>query len=265
MADDYLALLPIAREAVAVAHRIIRSRAPRSVAAKGERDMVTDVDLAVEDAMRDFLARQTPHIGLLGEEHGRSGVDGELWWALDPVDGTANFARGIPLCAVSLGLVAGPRSVLAAIDLPFLDVAYSAVAGHGAYVGDSRIHCSGVGDVAEAVISIGDFAVGEGAAAKNRVRIALLNLLGARAQRIRMIGTAAIDLAWVAHGKLDASIILANLPWDTMAGVLLVREAGGAVLDRDGTDHTTDSAATIAVCSGLRKEILAALGQAQRL
>jgi myo-inositol-1(or 4)-monophosphatase len=263
MADDYPALLPIAREAVAVAHRIIRSRAPLSVTAKGERDMVTDVDLAVEDAVRDFLARETPHIGILGEEHGRTGSDGALWWALDPVDGTANFARGIPLCAVSLGLVAGPRSVLAAIDLPFLDVGYSAVAGHGAYAGDSRIHCSGVRDVSEAVISIGDFAVAEGAAAKNRVRIALLSLLGARAQRIRMIGTAAIDLAWVAHGKLDASIILANLPWDTTAGVLLVREAGGAVLDHDGTDHTTDSAATIAVSPGLREEILATLKQAQ--
>ncbi|HKS49740.1 MAG TPA: inositol monophosphatase family protein [Amycolatopsis sp.] len=256
----YRELLPVACEAVALAHRIIRSRAPVSVTAKGERDMVTDVDLAVEDAVREFLARETPDIGILGEEHGRTGpADGELWWALDPVDGTANFARGIPLSAVSLGLVADRRGVLAAIDLPFLEITYTAVDGYGAYAGDERIHSSGAQEVSDAVISIGDFAVGEGAEANNRLRIALLRRLGASAQRIRMIGTAAIDLAWVAHGKLEASIILANLPWDTMAGVLLVREAGGVVLDRDNTQHTADSSATIAVCAGLREVIMSAL------
>lgn len=264
--EDYQPLLPVAREAVAIAHRIVSSRAPFSVTAKGERDMVTDVDLAVEDAVREFLTRETPHIEILGEEQGRTRTretedvgESALWWALDPVDGTANFARGIPLCAVSLGLVAGRRSVLAVIDLPFLDVTYSAVEGHGAYAGDERLHGSRGEDLAGAVISIGDFAVGEGATEKNRVRLSLLDRLGARAQRIRMIGSAAIDLAWVAHGKLEATIILANLPWDTMAGVLLVREAGGVVLDRDGHDHTADSSATIAVCPGLREEIMASV------
>ena len=275
-------LLPIAREAVATARRIIRSRAIASVIAKGERDMVTDIDLAVEEAVRDFLVRETPHIGVLGEEHGHSGATGEtsgeatgettgettaeaageitgttLWWALDPVDGTANFARGIPLSAVSLGLVADRRSVLAAIDLPFFDLTYTAVAGRGAYAGEERITASPERKLSRALVAIGDFAVGTNAERKNRLRIALLSHLGAREQRIRMLGTAAIDLAWVAHGKLDAAIILANLPWDTMAGALLVREAGGAALDRDGTEHTTDSAATIAVCPGLRAEIMA--------
>ena len=253
---DPAPLLPIAREALARARRIIRDRGPASVTEKGERDLVTDVDLAVEDAVREFLARETPEIGILGEEHGRSGAGGTVWWALDPVDGTSNFARGIPLCAVSLGLVSGRRSVLAAIDLPFLGTTYTAVEGRGAYAGDEPIRVSAAGELSEAVISIGDFAVGEGAAAKNRVRLALLDRLGARAQRIRMLGTAAIDLAWVAHGKLEATVILANLPWDTMAGTLLVREAGGLVLDRDGSDHTTDSAATIAVCPGLRETLL---------
>jgi myo-inositol-1(or 4)-monophosphatase len=258
-------LLPLAREAVSLARRIIRRRAPLSVTAKGERDMVTDVDVAVEEAVRDFLARETPEIGLLGEEHGRTGPGGDaLWWALDPVDGTANFARGIPLCAVSLGLVSGDRSVVAAIDLPFLDVAYSAVKDGGAYRGSERIRCSPVSSIPEAVVSIGDFAVGPDAAPKNRVRLALLSRLGARAQRIRMLGTAAIDLAWVAQGKLDATVILANQPWDTTAGVLLVREAGGVVLDQDDTDHTVGSAATIALTPGIRTEVITALRDARR-
>ncbi|MET8138676.1 inositol monophosphatase family protein [Sphaerisporangium sp. NPDC005288] len=260
---DHLELLPIAREAVATAHRIIRSRMPLSVMAKGERDMVTDVDLAVEDAVRGFLARETPEIGIVGEERGRTGSDGDaLWWALDPVDGTANFARGIPLCAVSLALVKGENSVLAAIDLPFLGVRYTAAAGHGAYMGDERIRASETRDLSEAMISIGDFAVGPDAEPKNRLRVALLAQLGGQAQRIRMIGTAAIDLAWVAQGKLDATIILANQPWDTMAGVLLVREAGGLVLDQDDTPHTAASATTIALSPGLREPIMTTLRHA---
>jgi myo-inositol-1(or 4)-monophosphatase len=255
--------LPVAREAVAIARRIIRSRAPLSVKTKGERDLVTDVDLAVEHAVREFLARETPDVGILGEEHGRTGAeDDDLWWALDPVDGTANLARGVPLCAVSLALVAGRGAVLAAVDLPFLDLEYTAVRGRGGYAGDERIVASEVRDISRAVISIGDFAVGRRAAEKNRVRIELMTRLGAKAQKIRMIGAAAIDLAWVAHGKLDATIILANQPWDTMAGALLVREAGGVVLDQDDTEHTADSSATIATCPGLRPEIMAMLRQA---
>jgi myo-inositol-1(or 4)-monophosphatase len=256
---DHRSLLPVAREAVAIAHRIVLARAPVSVTTKGERDLVTDVDLAVEEAVREFLTRETPHIGILGEEHGHTGPSDELWWALDPVDGTANFARGIPLSAVSLGLVDGRRSVLAAIDLPFLGADYAAVEGYGAYAGNERIRTSAATDLADAVITIGDFAIGEGAEAKNRARLTLLEELGARAQRIRMLGTAATDLAWVAHGKLEATVILANLPWDTMAGVLLVREAGGLVLDGDDTEHTADSIATVAVCPGLRQEIMAAV------
>src|SRR5207248_3092165 len=162
--------------------------------AKGDRDLVTDVDTAVEDALREFLTAETPEIGVLGEERGRSGDGGGRWWALDPIDGTANFARGIPLCGISLALVDGEHSTAAT-------------------------------EMSDAMIAVGDFAIGRLAEEKNETRLRLLSDLGARAQKIRMLGTAAIDLAWVADGKLDAALILSNNPWDTMAGVLLVREA----------------------------------------
>ncbi|MBO0848483.1 MAG: inositol monophosphatase, partial [Pseudonocardia sp.] len=171
--SDVEQLMLVAREAMVIARRIIRSRTPLSVTTKGERDLVTDVDLAVEDAVRELLTARTPELGILGEEHGRSGGTDDALWVLDPVDGTSNLARGIPLCAVSLALVSGRRPVLAAVDLPFLDVCYTAAQGHGAYAGDERIRCSTVRDVAEAMISIGDFAIGQGAAEKNRVRIEL--------------------------------------------------------------------------------------------
>ncbi|MDI5978277.1 inositol monophosphatase family protein [Amycolatopsis magusensis] len=256
-------LEPVAAEALDRAARIIGSRIPDTVTLKGDRDLVTDVDLAVEDAVREFLAAETPEIGFLGEEHGHSGPGGR-WWVLDPVDGTSNLAHGIPLCGVALGLVDGQRGVLAAIDLPFLGTRYTAVEGGGAFAGDQPIRIADVDRMSDAVLSVGDFAVGEGAEEKNRVRLGLLARLGARAHRIRMLGSAAIDLAWVAHGKLAGTVILSNLPWDTAAGVLLVREAGGLVLDGDGSEHTVDSAATIAVGPALHAELLELLRQAER-
>ncbi|WP_017595307.1 inositol monophosphatase family protein [Nocardiopsis potens] len=261
--DGPAGLLPLAREAVARARRIVRSRVPAAVTAKGDRDLVTDVDLAVEEEVRSFLARETPEIGLLGEEHGLSGAADGPRWVLDPIDGTANFARGIPLCAVSLGLLTGGRSVLAVIDHPFLGVVYTAVQGGGAHAGGEPIRVSAETDPARAAVAIGDFARGEGAAERNRVRLALMERLGGRVQRLRMFGAAAVDLAWTASGRIDAAVILANLPWDTSAGALLVREAGGLVLDADGSEHTADSAATIAVAPGLRGMVLDELGRAR--
>ncbi|WP_285710966.1 inositol monophosphatase family protein [Microtetraspora sp. NBRC 16547] len=97
-----------------------------------------------------------------------------------------------------------------------------------------------------AIVSVGDYAVGNGAEAKNRVRLPLNYQLATRVQRVRMFGSAAVDLAWVAEGKTDACIMLSNNPWDTAAGVLIAREAGAVVTDIDGTPHTTKARATIA-------------------
>jgi len=260
--SEHAALLDVAREAVAKATEIVRSRPAFSVSAKGDRDLVTDVDMAVEDALREFLTAETPEIGVLGEERGRSGDGGGRWWALDPIDGTANFARGIPLCGISLALVDGEHSTVAAIALPYLGVTYTAARGEGAFANGERVGASAATEMADAMIAVGDFAIGRLAEEKNAARLRLLSDLGGRAQKIRMLGTAAIDLAWVADGKLDAALILSNNPWDTMAGVLLVREAGGAVVDRDGSEHTVGSSATIAVGAGLRKEIVDALDRA---
>jgi myo-inositol-1(or 4)-monophosphatase len=108
---DLLRLLAVATEAVALARDIVLSRKPGVVTAKGDRDIAPEVDYAVEKAVRSFLADRTPEINFLGEEEGRSaGRSDELLWVLDPIDGTADFVRGIPLSAVSLGLVAGDTS-----------------------------------------------------------------------------------------------------------------------------------------------------------
>ncbi|CNF21479.1 inositol-1-monophosphatase [Mycobacterium tuberculosis] len=258
MTDAPAALLPVALQAAEIASDLVRTRVPGLLTAKGDRDMASEVDYAVERAVRDFLKERTPDIAILGEEEGITGdTTGELLWAIDPVDGTANFVRSIPLCGISIGLIQRGRPVVGVIDLPFLGTRYHAAQHTGAYLGDRRIQASMTTDLKDAIVAIGDYAVGEGAEAKNRQRIALTERLAANVQRVRMFGSVAIDLAWVAEGKLDASITLSNKPWDMAAGVIIAREAGAGVTDHDGADHTSVSPTTIAMTPALAKELTA--------
>ncbi|TNY36835.1 inositol monophosphatase family protein [Thermomonospora catenispora] len=256
MTVEPASLLPVALDAVALAADLMRTRAPGPLTAKGDRDMASEVDYAVERAVREHLRAKTPDIAFLGEEEGLTG-DGELMWVLDPVDGTANYVRGLPLCGVSLGLIHGDRPVVGVIDLPFLDVRYHAAQGAGAFAGERRLRVGATDRLQDAVVAISDYAVGEGADAENRIRLALSGRLAATVQRVRMLGSAALDLAWVADGKLDAAVLLSNKPWDTSAGVLIAREAGAVVVDLDGTDHTTASTAAIAIAPALADRLIA--------
>ncbi|MEV0228124.1 inositol monophosphatase [Nonomuraea sp. NPDC050786] len=246
MTLDTRTLLPIAHHAANLAADIIRTKAPGIITTKGDRDMATEVDYAVEHAVRDFLSRETPEIGFLGEEEGVSSPGDGLMWALDPLDGTANFLHGIPLCGVSLGLVDAETARLGVIDFPFLDLRYGAAEGAGATANDRPIQVSETRDLRAAIVAMGDYAVGSDASERNRPRLALTQELAARVQRVRMFGSAAVDLAWVADGRIDANIMLSNQPWDTAAGVTIAREAGATVVDLDGSPHTIAAQATIA-------------------
>jgi myo-inositol-1(or 4)-monophosphatase len=253
---DLLELLEAAHRAVDIGRDLVRRLPVGRLTAKGERDMASDVDFAVERAIRGFLAERTPDIALLGEETGLTGADRGTLWALDPIDGTANFVHGLPLCAVSLGLIQGGRQVLGVIDTPRMEMRFSAAEGHGALLNGQAITVRPTTALADAIVAIGDYAVGAGAPAKNLRRMALTADLAGRVQRVRMLGTAAIDLAWLAAGWLDAAVTLSNNPWDMTAGVAIAREAGALVFDADGAEHTATSAATIAVVPGLANAVL---------
>src|SRR4051812_10380121 len=221
MTADPGSLLPVAFRAIDTASEIIRTHPLSTLTEKSDRDLVSDVDLAVERAIRAHLETETPGIGFLGEEEGRTGKPGAEWvWTLDPIDGTSNFAHGIPLCAVSLALLHNGHPVLGVIDAPFLAERYHAIEGQGAYLGAERLSASGATELRDAVVAIGDYAVGEDADRKNQLRLAATLQLVPRVHRIRMLGTAALDLAWVAAGRLDASVTLGNKPWDVAAGVI---------------------------------------------
>src|SRR5262249_32608502 len=157
----------------------------------------------------------TPHIGFLGEEEGgpNDRLDSGWLWVLDPIDGTSNYAHGIPLCATSLGLICDGRPVLGVIDAPYLRERYHAAEGHGAWNGARRLAASATASLREAMVAIGDYATGYQATDKNRERLATTTALATRVHRLRMLGTAAVDLAWVADGLLDASVTFGNKPW----------------------------------------------------
>ncbi|ADB35454.1 inositol monophosphatase [Kribbella flavida DSM 17836] len=253
---DLPRLLEIAEGAVAIAADLVESRPPGAVHSKGDRDMASDTDIAVEQAVRAHLAKETPQIAFLGEEEGAHPGEGELSWVLDPIDGTVNYLHGVPLWGISLGLVAGTSQRLGVLHFPRLGTRYTAAEGLGAFRNGEAIRVSRCEQLSEALVMAGDFAVGADAAARNRPRTALIDLLVPRVQRIRMLGTAALHLALVADGSLDASIMFSNKPWDTSAGVIIAREAGAIVVDVDGSPHDVASGATIALSPGIAEELL---------
>lgn len=244
---DPAELLPVALEAAERATARIRQQDPGTITAKGDRDMASEVDYAVEDDLRTFLAKETPEIDFLGEEHGGADAQTATAWILDPVDGTANYLHGLPLYAVSLALVEAGRPILGAVFLPALGERYWATEGGGAYRDGNRISVSTTTRLEDAIVSIGDYAVGEGAEAKNRQRFAVTEALAPRVQRIRMLGSAAIDLCWVAEGRIDACVFLSNHPWDIAAGVSIARASGAKIFDATGDVYGFESETLVAV------------------
>jgi myo-inositol-1(or 4)-monophosphatase len=253
---DLIGLLKVAHRAVDLGRDILTARQATILTAKGDRDLVTEVDLEIERTVRDFLQRETPEVGFLGEEEGQTGHSSGLVWALDPIDGTVNYVHGLPLCGVSLGLLDGTAGVLGVIDTPMLHRRYHAIDGGGAYAGDMPLRVSTTETLADAMVAIGDYAVGDHAEERNRLRLAVTTALARTAQRVRMYGAASIDLVWLAEGRIDAMITLSNKPWDMAAGVVIAREAGARVVDLDGTLHTSSSSATIAANPTLLPHIL---------
>jgi myo-inositol-1(or 4)-monophosphatase len=240
-------LLLAAEHAVDIGARILRQGRAHigALIGKGDRDFATDVDLQIETVVKASLSEATPEIPFLGEEEDGGQALRAAGWVLDPIDGTINFARDSPFCAVSLSLVIAGQPVLGIVDAPLLGERFIARRGGGAYLNGVAIRVSEVAGLREAVVGVSDFKVGMGSEEENRVHLALLARLARESLRVRMLGSAALDLAWLAAGRLNATLMLSNLPWDVTAGLLLVREAGGVVFDYDGSSHSPESRYTL--------------------
>jgi myo-inositol-1(or 4)-monophosphatase len=256
-------MLALAREAVERAGTIIRNSAAGRITDKGDRDLRADADLISEEAIRDFLTKETPDIPLLGEELGGQSRGRGPLWVLDPLDGTINYVHGLPLWAVSLSLLDDEAPVVAATNMPFLGTTYTARTGGGTHVNDRPVRASATASLHDALVSVDQYTfTGDRPEQANDVRLRLTHTLAPLVQRLRVFGTSTIDLAWTASGLLDACIIAANNPWGTSAGVLLARQAGAVVYDLRGAPHSYESGSTVAVAPGLARELLGLLRRA---
>ncbi len=217
--------------------RHFQTREKLTVRAKAPGDLVTDADLASEAAVRAVLGAESPDVGVLGEEGGGP-RSWDAWaqptWLVDPLDGTTNFVRGLPMVGVSVGLVMGGEPVVGVVHAPLLGLTFSAAAGAGAHLGGLDGEPLGVSarPVAEALCGHG-FLPRARRLRDTRAPAVLERLLN-EVEDLRRIGSASLDLAWTAAGSLDGFVHAALGPWDVAAGALLVREAGGTVTDWAG-------------------------------
>jgi myo-inositol-1(or 4)-monophosphatase len=261
---DLSRLLSAADRAVDIAvDALARGRAHvKALMDKGDYGFATVVDVEIERLVRAHLLEETPAIPFLGEEEGGAGLMSEAVWVLDPIDGTANYADGSPLCAISLALVRLGTPVIGIVAAPLLGERFVAVEGGGAYRNGARIHVA-EREVGDPLVALSDFAFGRKHRETNELRFAVIEELVRRSMRLRIHGSVALDLAWLAAGRMSATVALSNLPWDVSAGVLLVREAGGLVFDAQGAPHHPESISTLATTPTLREPLLSVVSAAR--
>lgn len=256
-------LLSDVSAAVAAAGERIRTdfAAPADIRHKGRIDLVTSTDLAVERMLSERLTDLLPGSSILGEEtSGTAALDGPTW-IVDPVDGTTNFVHGFPFVCTSVALYDGKDIVLGVVNAPVLGQCFTAARGLGAFCNDAPISVSRVDSLEASLVATGfPYTVCEHLDEITGDMRAVLRAT----QGIRRPGSAALDLAFLAAGRVDAYYEIGLHPWDVAAGWLLVTEAGGRVgtYRPDGDYHLGDFRilATNGRLHGPMSELLAAAG-----
>ncbi|MGA2650245.1 MAG: inositol monophosphatase family protein [Terracidiphilus sp.] len=232
---------------------------------KGDVDIVTVADRTVEKLVRGRLAEAFPGHGVYGEEGTRDRMESAFRWYVDPLDGTTNFAHGFPQFCVSLGLEHRPANlqsgqdgtlVAGVIYDPMRDELFIAEQGHGAWLNGKPIRVSRTPELAESLVATG-FPSRKRHASPN---IHFYHEFTLRSHGVRRAGSAALDLAYVAAGRLEAFWEFNLNPWDTAAGILLVEEAGGRLTDFSGQHFQLNSNEILASNGLIQDELVALFG-----
>ena len=214
------------------------------VSQKGPADFVTNADLKAEKTLIHELLHARPDYGVIAEESGvKHGVDTRHHWIIDPLDGTLNFMHGIPHFAISIGLVRAGDVVAGLVYNPVSDDMYVAEKGQGAFHNSRRMRVSGRREMREAMLATG---IPYHARPGHDRFLQEMAALMPEVAGIRRLGSAALDLAFVAAGKFDGFWESHLKPWDIAAGILLVREAGGFVTEISGGDKMLESGHVLA-------------------
>lgn len=248
----------IARDAGALLRRFYEKGVATEY--KGDVDLVTEADRASEKLIREKLTAAFPTHGIYGEEGTREQLESEYRWYVDPLDGTTNFAHGFPAFCVILGLErraaglaadADGEMVAGVVFDPLRNESFVAERGKGAWLNGKRVHVSKTKTLAESLTATG-FPSRKRHGSPN---VHFYQEITLRSHGVRRAGSAGLDLAYVACGRLDGFWEFNLNPWDTSAGVLLVEEAGGTVTHFDGGKFTMDSREVLATNGLILAEI----------
>lgn len=223
----------------------------------GINNLVTEVDQACERLITQIIKEQFPDHGIVGEEYGEHDMQARYKWIVDPIDGTVNFAHGVPLCCVSIGLMDADTMILGAVYNPLMNELFFAEKGKGAFLNNKPIRVSQKRDLEKAFLVTGfpyHFPTG-----KNPFSI--FERLVTSGIPVRRLGSAALDLCWVACGRFDGFWEYNLNAWDVAAGYLIVEEAGGTVTDFYNKTNSIWDKETLAtngyIHEDLRAEIIA--------
>jgi myo-inositol-1(or 4)-monophosphatase len=197
---------------------------------KGDRNLVTDVDRNAQKMIIDIIDAHFPAHGIIAEEGSSRSEDAEYLWIIDPLDGTHNYIRNVPIYGVSIGILRKGRYVGGVIYMPpDGGELYVAEEGSGAYKNDKKISVSKLTDLAACTVSFDS-----GIRHEPDVMLPVLGELADRTFNVRMFGSSARALSYVAEGKIDICVEFKDLPWDCAAGICLIEQAGGKVTDLAG-------------------------------
>jgi myo-inositol-1(or 4)-monophosphatase len=243
----------IAREAGALLAHFFERRV--AFETKGEFDLVTEADRASEKLVVERLRTHFPSHGIVAEEGGGHASPSEYCWFVDPLDGTTNFAHAFPVFNVTLGLARAGEIVTGVVYDPMRQEMFAAERGGGAYLNNRRIRVSSVKKISESLASTGF----PSRKRHHNINIHFYYQLAMASHGVRRTGSAAVDLAYVAAGRLDYFWEFGLKPWDMAAGTLLVEEAGGRVTDmKGGSLSVTASDHLLADNGALHDEVLEA-------
>jgi myo-inositol-1(or 4)-monophosphatase len=236
---------------------------PKEIDYKGAIDLVTSVDRASERAIVEILQREFPEHSILAEEEtDRRGSPAPYLWIIDPLDGTTNFAHGYPQCCISIALQYRDEVLLGLVYDPIRDECFRAVQGRGATLNDHPIATSAVDDLDKSLLATGfPYDHRENA----DFYLAFFKAFTTRCQGIRRAGAAALDLCYVACGRLDGFWELKLKPWDTAAGALIVKEAGGSLSDFSGREFSIWGDQTLASNRLIHDEMIRIAGAAAQV
>ncbi len=225
---------------------------------EGNNNLVTEIDEQSEKIIRNIISTAFPDHGIIGEEYEAKHKDAIYQWIIDPIDGTVNFANGIPLCCVSIAIMKNEEIIMGAVYNPMMDELFFAEQGKGAYLNDQKIQVSSQKELKTSCLVTGfPYFFPE-----NINITSVFSNLVEQGIPVRRLGSAALDLCWVACGRFDGFWEFNLHPWDIAAGYLIVQEAGGKVSAFQNDESTVWDKESLAtnglIHEALRTEVLKA-------